>query len=204
MAFFTSFKKSALELKSIKCIAVVGVFLAIAVVLDGFGSIRVGEFLKINFTFLPLALIGVLYGPTPGFLSGILVDVIGYLVNPIGAFIPWLALITGLEGLIYGFVLYNLKPEKTVKQFIRIVIARALVCFICNLVLNTIALYSYGFIVGESIWALFVARIATNIITFCLGSYLMMMVIVPVKTAYNKLTVRKQAKAASNTETQSA
>ncbi len=204
MAFFTSFKKSALELKSIKCIAVVGVFLAVAVVLDGFGSIRIGEFLKINFTFLPLSLIGVLYGPTIGFMSGILVDVIGYLVNPIGAFIPWLALITGLEGMVYGLILYNLKPEKTVKQFIRIVIARAIVCGVCNLLLNTIALYSYGFITGDSIWALFGARIATNVITFCLGSYMMMAVIVPVKVAYNKISFSRNKKANSQIKEQSA
>ena len=45
MAFFSIFKRSALELKSVKCIVTVGVFLAVAVVLDGFGSIRIGEFL---------------------------------------------------------------------------------------------------------------------------------------------------------------
>ena len=191
MAIFSSFKKSALELRSIRCIAVIGVFLAIAVVLDGFGSIRIGEFLKINFTFLPLALIGVLYGPTVGFFAGLLVDIIGYLVNPIGAFLPWLALICGLEGMIYGLILYNLKPEKTFKQFIRIVIARAIVCGVCNLVLNTWALYSYGFLAGDSLIALFSARVATNVITFCIGSYLMMAVIVPVKVAYNRISLKK-------------
>ena len=111
-----------MELKSIRCIAVVGVFLALAVVLDGFGTIRIGDFIKINFVYLPLALIGILFGPAVGFFSGILVDVIGYLVNPVNTFIPWLMLISGLEGMIYGLVLYNLKPERTYKQFIRITV----------------------------------------------------------------------------------
>jgi len=185
---FNSFKKSAMELKSIRCIAVVGVFLAVAVVLDGFGSIRIGDFIKINFACLPLALIGILFGPTVGFFAGVLVDIIGYLINPIGAFLPWLMLITGLEGLVYGLVLYNLKPEKTRHQLIRIIIARAIVCVICNLILNTWALYSYGFIVGDSIIALIGARVLTNVISFAASVPLMMAVLIPVKIAYNKMT----------------
>lgn len=186
MAFFLNFKNSARELKSIKCIVTIGMLLAAAVVLDGFGSIRIGDAIKINFTFLPLSMIGILFGPVAGFFAGLLTDIIGYLVNPVGAFIPWLVLITGLEGLIYGMVLYNVSGEKTVKTVIRIVAARFAVCAICNLTLNTMALYSFGFITGESLGALIYARIATNIITFCLGSYMMMAVLLPVKQLYDR------------------
>lgn len=186
MAFFLNFKNSARELKSIKCIVTIGMLLAAAVVLDGFGSIRIGDAIKINFTFLPLSMIGILFGPVVGFFAGLLTDIIGYLVNPVGAFIPWLVLITGLEGLIYGMVLYNVSGEKTVKTVIRIVAARFAVCAICNLTLNTMALYSFGFITGESLGALIYARLATNIITFCLGSYMMMAVLLPVKQLYDR------------------
>lgn len=191
MAYFiNSFKKSAMELKSIRCIAIVGVFIAVAVALDAFVSVRIGDFLKINFVFLPISLIGILYGPTVGFFAGMLADIIGYLAYPVGGFLPWLTLIAGLEGLVYGLVLYNLKPEKTYKQFIRITIARALVCGICNLVLNTWALYSYGFLKGDSIIALIGARVLTNVISFAVSVPLMMAVLIPVKLAYNKLVVK--------------
>lgn len=186
MAFFNNFKKSAAELKRVHCIVSIGILLALAVVLDGFGSIRVGEYIKINFTFLPLSLVGILFGPVAGLLSGLMIDVIGYLVNPVGAFIPWLMLITGLEGLIYGIVLYNIKTEKTMFTVIRIVAARLIVCLVCNLTLNTLALYSYGFISGASFGAAFAARIATNVITFCLGSYMMMAILLPVKQFYDR------------------
>ena len=83
MAFFTNFRKSAQELKSVRCIVTIGMLLAVAVVLDGFGSIRIGDFLKINFTFLPLSLIGILFGPVAGLFSGLMVDIIGYIINPI-------------------------------------------------------------------------------------------------------------------------
>ncbi len=190
MAFFHNlfglFGRSAKELKSVRCIVTVGLLLAAAVVLDGFGSIRIGDFLKINFTFLPLSMVGILFGPVPGLFAGLLTDIIGYLVNPVGTFIPALVLISGLEGLIYGTVLYNLRSEKTAATVIRIVAARLLVCGICNLTLNTLALYSVGYIAGESFGALVTARVATNIITFCLGSYMMIAVLLPVKQLYDR------------------
>lgn len=184
--FFDSFKKSALELKSVRCIVTIGLLLAAAVVLDGFGSIRIGDAIKINFTFLPLSMAGILFGPVPGLFAGLLTDIVGYLVNPVGTFIPALVMISGLEGLIYGMVLYNLKSGKTVSTIIRIVAARLVVCVVCNLTLNTWALYSIGYITGDSFGALFAARIATNIITFCLGSYMMMAVLLPVKQLYDR------------------
>ncbi len=184
--FFDSFRRSALELKNVRCIVTIGLLLAAAVVLDGFGSIRIGDAIKINFTFLPLSMVGILFGPVPGIFAGLLTDIVGYLVNPVGTFIPALVMISGLEGLIYGMVLYNLKNGKTVSTIIRIVAARLVVCVVCNLTLNTWALYSIGYITGESFGALFVARIATNIITFCLGSYMMMAVLLPVKQLYDR------------------
>lgn len=191
MAFFTNFKRSAEELKSVKCIVTIGMLLAVAVVLDGFGSIRIGDAIKINFVFLPLSMIGILFGPVCGGLAGMLTDVIGYIVNPVGTFIPWLMLISGLEGLIYGMVLYNIKPEKNWQTLIRIVIARFIVCAVCNLTLNTLALYSIGYITGESFGVLLSARIVTNLITFGIGSAMMAALCIPLKLAYNRIFRRQ-------------
>lgn len=193
MAFFTNFKRSAMELRNIECIVTIGMLLAVGVVLDGFGSIRLGEAIKINFVFLPLAMVGILFGPVCGGLAGMLVDVIGYLVNPIGTFIPWLMLISGLEGLIYGMILYNIRPEKSWQTFLRILVARFLVCGICNLTLNTLALYNMGFITGESFGVLFAARIVTNLLTFAVGSAMMTVLCIPLKLAYNRIFRRKNA-----------
>ena len=68
MVVFNSFKRSFHELRNIRCLATVGVFIAIFVVLDGFCSIRIGDFLKINFAYLALATIGMLFGPAVGLL----------------------------------------------------------------------------------------------------------------------------------------
>lgn len=196
MAVFDSFKRSLRELHDIRCIAAVGVFIAIFVVLDGFGSIRIGEFLKINFAYLALATIGMLFGPAVGFISGFACDFTGWLVNPTGGYLPWLSVITALEGMIYGLVLYSFVPEKSPKQYIKIAAARLIVVLLCNLVLNTWALYSYGFIGGsdESLWTLIYARIGTNAIGYIPAVILMPIVLIPVKLAYNRFFRSRQAR----------
>ena len=189
MAVFNSFKRSLRELHDIRCIAAVGVFIAIFVVLDGFGSIRIGEAIKINFAYLALAVIGMLFGPTVGLVAGFACDLVGWLVNPTAGFLPWLAFITALEGMIYGLGLYSFTPDRSPKQYIKIVITRLVVVILCNLILNTWALYSYGFIGGsdESLWSLIYARIGTNAVGFAAALVLMPIVLIPVKLAYNRM-----------------
>lgn len=193
MAVFNNFKRSLSELRNIRCIAAVGVFIAIFVILDGFASIRIGEFLKINFAYLALAAIGMLFGPTVGVIAGFACDLVGYLVNPVGAFLPWLALITALEGMIYGLFLYDFVPEKpksekAFRQYLKIYAARLAVVIVCNLLLNTFALYSYGFIgeAEESLWSLIYARIGTNAVGLVPAFLMMPAVLVPVKMAYRR------------------
>lgn len=197
MTFFNNFKRSLTELRSIRCLAVVGVFIAIYVVLDGFATIRIGEFLKIDFAYLALAMIGMLFGPTVGCIAGFACDLVGYLVNPVGGFIPWFALVTALEGLIYGLGLYNFKPEKDIRQYLRVALTRGVVTVVCNLVLNTMILYCYGIIGGaeETLIGLIWARIGTNAIKYAISIVLLPMLMVPVKLAYRKMFRTSNAEA---------
>lgn len=205
MAVFNSFKRSLSELRSIRCLTTVGVFIAIFVVLDGFCSIRIGEFLKINFAYLALATIGMLFGPTVGLISGFACDLVGYFINPVGAFIPWLALVTSLEGMGYGLFLYDFVPykldgSKSIKQYFsqygRILIARTVVVIICNLMLNTYVLYQCGFIgnTDEGFWTLVGARIGTNAVGLAIALVIMPAVLIPVRIAYSRFVAVNRAR----------
>lgn len=205
MAVFNSFKRSLSELRSIRCLTTVGVFIAIFVVLDGFCSIRIGDALKINFAYLALAAIGMLFGPTVGLISGFACDLVGYFINPVGAFIPWFALITALEGMIYGLFLYDFVPykldgSKSVKQYFsqygKILLARAVVVIICNLLLNTYVLYRCGFIgnTEEGYWVVLGARIGTNAIGLAIAFVIMPAVLIPVRIAYSRFVAPYRAR----------
>ena len=109
MSFFEKFGRSAYELKSIRCIIVTGILIALDLVLKIF-SISISNDLKITFAYIALATIGTLYGPTVAFLAGSLTDIIGYLIKPEGGFSPLFTLIEAVGAMIYGIFLYGMKP----------------------------------------------------------------------------------------------
>ncbi len=108
MSFFEKFGRSAGELKKIRCITVTGVLIALDIVLKML-SIKVTNDLKITFSFLALATIGMLFGPTVSFMAGIITDIIGYMLNSEGGFSPLFTIIEAIGAMIYGFFLYDIK-----------------------------------------------------------------------------------------------
>ncbi|MCR4780826.1 MAG: folate family ECF transporter S component [Ruminiclostridium sp.] len=114
MGFFVKFGKSAMELKSLRCITVTGVLIALDIVLK-MVSIKISADLKITFAYLALATIGMLYGPTVAFLAGIVTDLIGFMLSSDGGFSPFFTLIEAIGAMIYGIFLYDLKPLRIKK-----------------------------------------------------------------------------------------
>lgn len=120
MAIFTNFKKSASELKSIRCITVTAMLIALNLALKSV-TVYVTADLKISFSFLALAAIGMLFGPTVGFIAGTITDILGLLIaNTIGAFNPLFTLVEATGGMLYGMFLYNLKPIKFDKESLKL------------------------------------------------------------------------------------
>lgn len=143
------------ELKYLRTIAITAMLIAVAVVL-GFYTIQLTEFIRIGFAFLANELGGMLFGPVVGALMGGLIDVVKYLVNPVGPFFPGLTLSAVLTGLVYGMVLY--RRPLSIK---RIIVANSLVSVFINLLLNT---YWMSILYGNAYMALLPARAAKQII----------------------------------------
>ncbi len=168
-SFFNLFKDSAAELKKVSCLTITGVFIAISMLIESF-TIEI-PYGKINFAFLAIAVIGLLFGPTVSFISGGLCDIVGYIVHPQGGFFPIYILIAMFQGLIYGICLYRKSPwmmkraEKKASNlaiYISAVIARLLDVAIINLILNTKANMHYGFIPETAFWEAVTARLIKN------------------------------------------
>ena len=87
MAFLRSFKKSAEELKDIRCIVVTALLIALDLAIKSI-TITVMSDLKVSFAFLAKASIGMLYGPTVGFIAGALSDLISFAIKSTGTFSP--------------------------------------------------------------------------------------------------------------------
>lgn len=136
----SSFKESAAELKNVRCLTVTGILTAMFIVLD-ICSINIGGFIKLNFNFLAVASVGMLFGPIPAAMSAAAGDLIGCIISGSSP-IPLLTCTGALSGLIYGVCLYK---RDGVRLAVFSVISRVIDSIVVSFVLNTAILMYSGF-----------------------------------------------------------
>ena len=89
-----------------KMIVTLGLLAAIEIVFSRFLSINMWN-IKIGFSFVPLAVAGMLYGPLPAGITAVIADLIGATLFPSGQFFPGFTLTTFLVGVTFGVFLYQ-------------------------------------------------------------------------------------------------
>ena len=184
-SFFSMFKQSAGELKNIRCLAITGILVAFFIVLD-MNAVKIGDFIKINFAFIALAPIGMLFGPVPAVLAAIAGDLIGCIFSG-QAPLPLLSCTAMLEGLLYGIFLYRKDGIKLVTMTI---ISRVIDSAVISLVLNTVILRYYGFMstTAEQFY-IRCGKIATELVFFI---PLMIAVMPMVNNIYRRIAKNKK------------
>ncbi len=85
-------------------IVYIGVLTAMEIVLNRFLSINAWN-LKIGFSFVPVAIAGMLFGLLPAAIVAALGDFVGALVFPIGPYFPGFTFTAFLTGAVFGFFL---------------------------------------------------------------------------------------------------
>src|SRR6056297_4285588 len=103
---------------STKKIAYLSFLTALTIILTRILSIRIPiagvEGVRIGFGALPIIFAGVAFGPVAGGIVGALGDLMGYFINPMGAYMPHFTLTSFLTGFIPGvIVFYVLKRCRT-------------------------------------------------------------------------------------------
>lgn len=177
--------------------------MAVSMVIESL-TIQISPSLKINFAFLALAALGMLFGPSIGFIAGGMCDVLGFLVHPQGGFLPLYTLIGCLQGLIYGLVLYRRwgkledtsigKGKKYGEFAVRLIVARMLDVIIINLCLNTMANMHYGFIPQQAFGAAVAARFVKNALELAADIPLLFILMPAVLALYERTLGKYQIK----------
>lgn len=199
MAFLRNFKKSAAELKDVRCLVVTAMLIALDLAIKSI-TITVMPDLKVSFAFLAKASIGMLYGPTVGFIAGAVSDIISFAIKPTGTFSPLFTLVEATGAMLYGLFLYKLKLSRTelhdkslqkqnAKQILRIVVAKLSVVVVCNLILTPLALVvtnslEAGTLVFGSVLLKYPARLLKNAIQFPVDCVMLIVVLPIVSSAY--------------------
>ena len=86
---------------SVKAVSAVGILVAMEVILARF-SIHTWN-LKIGFSFVPIVVAAIFYGPIAGGLVGAIGDVVSAVLFPVGAYFPGFTLTAFLTGMVFGW-----------------------------------------------------------------------------------------------------
>lgn len=149
---------------------------AIAAVLNIFVVVP-AQYFAVTFVALPCFFAGVFLGPVYGFTVGLLGDLIGCIIHPLGPYIPLIGIASGLLGFIPGIIFQYVK----LNDYIKIGLAYLLCLIICTAGVNTFALwYTYGK-VSRTFWAYLILRLPYQAIMTVINASITYIVFVPLK-----------------------
>ena len=184
-------RDAAAEMKDIKMLVITALMIALRIALKPF-AIYIGPQMAIQTATLATALGAMIYGPVVAIPSAIISDTIGFMIFPTGDYFLPFMLTEIASTMFYALCLYRAKPSAT-----RVIIARFLICFVVNVLLQQLIFaWQYTYMgnpekAKDSIMGIMtVARIFKNLFFFPIESVvitLFLKVLVPV-TARAKLT----------------
>lgn len=187
---------AAAELKDIKMLVITALMIALRIALKPF-AIYIGPQMAIQTATLATALGAMIYGPVVAIPAAIVSDTIGFMIFPTGDYFLPFMLTEIASTMIYALCLYRAKPSAT-----RVMIARFLICFFVNVILQQVIFaWQYTYMgnpekAKDSIMGIMgVARIFKNLFFFPIESVvitLFLKVLVPI-TARAKLTYDSNA-----------
>jgi len=189
-------RDAAAELKDIKMLVITALMIALRIALKPF-AIYIGPQMAIQTATLATALGAMIFGPVMAIPAAIISDTIGFIIFPTGDYFLPFMLTEIASTMFYALCLYRAKPTAT-----RVIIARFLICFVVNVVLQQLIFaWQYTYMgnpekAKDSIMGIMTtARIFKNLFFFPIESVvitLFLKVLVPV-TARARLTFDSNA-----------
>lgn len=142
---------------------------------------------KLTFSYIPCFIAGIFLGPLAGFLTGLLGDILGFLIHSQGlAWMPLITVSSALIGLIPGLVFRFVK----LNPIFNIFLSFALVFIICTVFLNTFALFQV-YSRGRTFWVYLGVRMTTQPIVFAINAAIILFLYAPLKKFVFKETAKK-------------
>lgn len=141
-------------MKNVRTIVFMGLFIALNIVFTRILSIQT-PIVRIGFSFLPIAISAIMFGPMIGGVTAAIADIIGVMLfPPQGGFFPGFTLSAFLGGVIYGLFLYK-RPVTIIRTGISVLMIKLFV----DLGLNTVWL---SILWNKGVLAILPSRIISN------------------------------------------
>ena len=136
------------ESNAAKRIAYTAVLTALVVICNMWLEIKLMD-IQFSLTIFASVLCGVFLGGGLGFAVCFLGDLLGWVVNPGGIYMPWIGLSTAMMAFIGGVIMNN-GPKGRAATFVKIAIICVLTLIVCSVGINTTGFYIYYTKVGFS------------------------------------------------------
>jgi ECF transporter S component (folate family) len=143
---------------STKSLVLASLFVGINIILTRLGAIMLfNNTVRLSFGNIPLVLSGLVLGPIPGFLTGAVSDLLGFLINSHGgAYHPGFTISAGLTGAVPGIIMMFRERAR----LFEIVSSNIIIYLFVSGALNTLWLTQ---LMGTGFWVLLPARLVSNI-----------------------------------------
>jgi len=162
--------QAAGEFKKTKVLIFAALMIALRVVLKSLG-IPIGPDLKINIAFFINAYGAMVFGPVVAVVAAAISDTLGCILFSTGVYFFPFIFIEIAGSLIFALLFYRAKIST-----VRVIIARFLICFGVNIVLNTPIMWLYYDMVMGKYYTLFdLPRFAKNLVMFPIESVLLVL-----------------------------
>ena len=125
-------RDAAAEMKDIKMLVVTALMIALRIALKPF-AIYIGPQMAIQTATLATALGAMVFGPVVAIPAAIISDTIGFIIFPTGDYFLPFMLTEIASTMAYALCLYRAKPSAT-----RVIVARFIICFVVNVVLQQV------------------------------------------------------------------
>ena len=151
-------RQSAKEMHQLRSLTGGAMLTAVSVIINQF-TIFINQIMRLGFTFLPIALSGMLYGPLITGSLGAVCDILKYFTrNDGGAFFPGFTISSFVAGFLSGIFLY--KKPVTLR---RVIATRLCVMVVDSWILNSLWL---SMLYGNAFIALVSARMLKSVLVF--------------------------------------
>ena len=190
MSFKNVFTRSASYFNNIYAVALAAMFTALAVIISIIKIPVLPPISYIYLTFIFTGAIGFLFGPVIGAAAGILVDVLGFLINPNGTYFPGFTLTAVFVGVVYGMLLFWFRRQTKTAAFILSVLAAQLIVDIFgHVVLNSVWLH---IMYGKAFWVYAGTGVIKNMILWPVESIILIFFLGAVDVAAQKAGAYKK------------
>ena len=157
--------KNSLNLRKLttRDLCSMAMLVAITLILSAIsGYLRIGDAIKFNISFISVYVGGALYGPIAGGVIAAMADIISFLMNPTGAFIPVFTVMEFVNGVFFGLLLYRgTDTERGLLKTIVLAFICALLQFCVNMFWRT---YELSAMYESPFWAMFATRLPGNVV----------------------------------------